>query len=292
MKTDNAAHASVYEQITERMVALLEKGNIPWRKPWNVQTGLPRNLVTKKPYRGINLFLLHAMQYESPFWLTYRQATELGGYARKGEKACRVVFWKRLELEDELTGEADKIPLLRFYYVFNVAQCDGLKNVSVETPVNAPAKPEAIVATMPQRPDIRHGMALACYSPRTDTVSMPDRARFEKPEAYYGTLFHELIHSTGHPTRLNRSTLTESAGFGSNPYCREELIAEMGAAFLCGHAGISKTILENSAAYIQNWLEQLRNDKRLIVQAAAQAQKAADFILAVKHEETAEKNCQ
>jgi antirestriction protein ArdC len=273
MKTDN--HASVYEQVTERMIALLEKGNVPWRKPWNVQTGLPRNFVSKKPYRGINSFLLHAMQYESPYWLTYRQATELGGYVRKGEKACRVVFWKRLEIENEQTGEADKIPLLRFYYVFNVAQCDGLKNVSApETPTTAPAKPEAIIEAMPQCPDIKHGMAQASYSPSADTVFMPNRQQFEKPEGYYATLFHELIHSTGHSLRLNRPTVTESAGFGSNPYCREELIAEMGAAFL-----------ENSAAYIQNWLEQLKNDKRLIVQAAAQAQRATDFILGVKHEE-------
>ncbi|MGH7953159.1 MAG: ArdC family protein [Limisphaerales bacterium] len=285
MKTDN--HASVYEQVTERMIALLEKGNVPWRKPWSVQTGLPRNLISKKPYRGINLFLLHSMQYESPFWLTYRQANELGGYVRKGEKACRVVFWKLREIEDEQTGEADKIPLLRFYYVFNIAQCDGLKNVpAVEPPMDAPAMPEAIVATMPQRPPIKHGMALASYSPSADIVSMPNRERFEKQEGYYATLFHELIHSTGHAIRLNRSTLIESAGFGSNPYCREELIAEMGAAFLCGHAGIGETVLENSAAYVQNWLEQLKNDKRLIVQAAAQAQRAADFILGVKYDET------
>lgn len=287
MKNDNAARVSVYDQITERMIALLETGNVPWRKPWNVQRGLPRNFVTKKPYRGINLFLLHAMQYESPFWLTYRQATELGGYARKGEKACRVVFWKRLDVEDELTGETDKIPLLRFYYVFNLAQCDGLKNVpAADMPTDAPATPETIVEAMPQRPQIRYGMAMASYSPKADTVLMPNCQRFGKPEEYYGTLFHELIHSTGHPSRLNRTTLTESAGFGSNPYCREELIAEMGAAFLCGHAGIGETVLENSAAYVQHWLEQLRSDKRLIVQAAAQAQKAADFILGVKFEAT------
>jgi antirestriction protein ArdC len=181
----------------------------------------------------------------------------------------------------------DKIPMLRFYYVFNVAQCEGLKNVPVhaETPMDLLVKPEAIVAAMPQRPDIKHGMALACYSPSADIVSMPDQTRFEKREGYYATLFHELIHSTGHPSRLNRPTLTESAGFGSNPYCKEELVAEMGAAFLSGHAGISEIILENSAAYVQNWLEQLRNDKKLIVQAAAQAQRATDFILGVKFEE-------
>ena len=278
---------SVYDQITERIIALLEKGTVPWRKPWNAQSGFPRNLVSKKPYRGINVFLLHAMSYESPYWLTFRQAQELGGSVRKGEKACPVVFWKQLEVEDEETGETDKIPMLRFYHVFNVAQCDGLKNIPapVESPLSAPTKPEEIVAFMPKRPEIKHGMSKAFYSPAADIVAMPDRARFDDEAGYFATLFHELIHSTGHASRLNRSTITEAEGFGSNPYCKEELIAEMGAAFLCGQAGIAERTLENSAAYVQNWLEQLQNDKKLIVQAAAQAQKAADFILGTKFEE-------
>jgi antirestriction protein ArdC len=278
---------SVYDQITERIVALLEKGTVPWRKPWNAQARFPRNLVSKKPYRGVNVFLLHAMSYESPFWLTFRQAQELGGSVRQGEKACPVVFWKQLEVEDEETGETDKIPMLRFYHVFNVAQCDGLKNIPapVETPLSAPTKPEEIVAFMPKRPEIKHGMRKAFYSPAEDIVAMPDRARFEDEAGYFATLFHELIHSTGHASRLNRPTITEAEGFGSNPYCKEELIAEMGAAFLCGQAGIAERTLENSAAYVQNWLEQLHSDKKLIVQAAAQAQKAADFILGTKFEE-------
>lgn len=279
-------NSNIYDQITERIISLLEKGTVPWRKPWTAQTGMPRNLISKKPYRGINAFLLHAMQYESPFWLTYRQAAELGGHVRKGEKSCPVVFWKQLEIEDKDTGEKDKIPMLRFYYAFNVAQCEGLKNApapAAETPVS---RPEGIIEAMPQRPEIKHGMALAAYSPSTDTVLMPDRARFEKDSGYFSTLFHELVHCTGHATRLNRSTLTESAGFGSNPYCKEELVAEMGAAFLCGQAGIGETVLENSAAYVQNWLENLQNDRKLIVQAAALAQRAADFILGTKFDET------
>jgi antirestriction protein ArdC len=278
-------NTNIYDQVTERIIALLEKGTIPWRKPWTVQTGLPRNFISKKAYRGINTFLLHSMQYESPFWLTYRQALELGGHVRKGEKSCPVVFWKRLELEDKVTGETEKIPMLRFYYVFNVAQCEGLKNAPLPTVETPATKPEEIIEAMPQRPEIKHGKALACYSPNADTVSMPDRARFDKDAGYFATLFHELVHSTGHPSRLNRLTLIESAGFGSDPYCKEELVAEMGAAFLCGLAGIGETILENTAAYIQNWLEQLKNDRKLIVQAAAQAQKATDFILNVKHPE-------
>ncbi len=280
-------NAHVYEQITERIVTLLAQGTVPWHKPWKARTGLPRNFVTKNPYRGINVFLLLAMSYESPFWLTFRQVLQLGGTVRKGEKSCPVVFWKQTIFEDKKSGEQQKKRMLRFYHVFNVAQCDGLKTSAepVEKYVNGFIKPDEIVAQMPQRPDIKHGMTRAFYSPREDCVSMPARERFERAEAYYATLFHELIHATGHESRLNRATLTEKAGFGSNPYCKEELIAEMGAAFLCGQAEIVERTIDNSAAYLDGWLEQLRNDKTLIVQAAAQAQKAADFILGRKSHE-------
>lgn len=273
--------AHVYEQITERIIALLSQGTVPWHKPWKARTGLPRNFVTKKPYRGINVFLLLAMSYESPFWLTFGQALQLGGSVRKGEKSCPVVFWKQTTVDDKESGEPQKIPLLRYYHVFNLAQCDGLKigTEPMETSVNGIIKPEEIVAHMPQRPEIKYGMVRAFYSPREDCVGLPMRERFEQAEAYYATLFHELIHATGHESRLNRATLTEKSGFGSNPYCKEELIAEMGAAFLCGHAEIAERTIDNSAAYLSGWLEQLRNDRTLIVQAAAQAQKAADFIL-------------
>jgi antirestriction protein ArdC len=270
----------VYERITDRIVALLTQGTVPWHKPWKATTGLPRNLVSKKPYRGINAFLLLAMSYESPFWLTFRQAAALGGSVRKGEKACPVVFWKQLKIADKETDETKRIPLLRYYHVFNVAQCDGLKvNPAVAPACHAGTKPETIVANMPQPPVVKHGMTRASYSLHEDRVAMPDRERFASDAEYFSTLFHELVHSTGHEKRLNRATILESKGFGSDPYCREELVAEMGAAFLCGEAEIAERVVENSAAYIQNWLTQLKNDKTLIVQAAAQAQKAADFIL-------------
>jgi antirestriction protein ArdC len=271
----------IYDQITERIITLLTQGAVPWQKPWKAKTGLPRNFVSQKSYRGINVFLLLAMSYESPFWLTFRQALQLGGSVRKGEKSCPVIFWKQTTFDDKESGEAKKIPLLRFYHVFNIAQCDGLKIVSepVEQVVNGIIKPDEIVEHMPQRPEIKHGMTRAFYSPREDCVGLPVRERFERAEGYYATLFHELIHATGHDSRLNRATITEKAGFGSNPYCKEELIAEIGAAFLCGYAEIAERTIENSAAYLHGWLEQLRNDKTLIVQAAAQAQKAADFIL-------------
>lgn len=282
-------NARVYDQITERIIALLEQGTVPWHKPWKAQTGLPRNLVSQKPYRGINVFLLIAAGYESPFWLTFRQAIQLGGAVRKGEKACPIVFWKQLAVEDEERKEPRNIPLLRFYHVFNVAQCDGIEPATPEkeTLPNGITKPVEIVANMPQPPLIKHGMTRAFYAPREDYVGMPMRERCGNEDEYYSTLFHELVHSTGHASRLNRVTLTESAGFGSNPYCKEELVAELGAAFLCGQAEIAERTINNSAAYLQGWLEQLRNDRTLIVQAAAQAQKAADFILGQSPDEQA-----
>jgi antirestriction protein ArdC len=269
-----------YDRITERIVALLEQGTVPWHKPWQVQTGMPRNLVTQKPYRGINTFLLMAMGYESPHWLTVRQANQLGGKIKKGEKACPVVFWKPMEVTDKESGEMEKIPFLRLYHVFNVAQCEGLKNMpTTDETAFAVRIPAEIVAGMPQPPAVKHGMTEAFYSPSNDTVGMPERKRFETEDGYHASLFHELVHSTGHEKRLKRLSITERNGFGSDPYCKEELIAELGSAYLCGQAGIMERTIDNSAAYLEGWLKQLKNDRTLIVYAAAQAQKAADFIL-------------
>jgi len=284
---------NAYDRITERITVLLERGTVPWHKPWNAATSTPRNLVTKKPYRGINVFLLVSMGYESPFWLTFRQAVRLGGSVKQGEKSCPVVFWKRTPFEDEETGEKREVPLLRFYHVFNVSQCEGLGSdaspaiTEVERNDCAGKKPAEIVAAMPQRPAIRHGMTQASYSPCEDIVGMPALERFDSADHYYAALFHELVHSTGHETRLNRATLNENTGYGSDPYCKEELVAEMGAAFLCAEAEITERTIDNSAAYVKSWLERLRADKKLIVQAAAQAQKAADFILNRRLEESA-----
>jgi antirestriction protein ArdC len=267
-----------YERITERIVTLLEQGTVPWHKPWKVNTGLPRNLISKKPYRGINVFLLMAMSYESPHWLTFRQAIQLGGNVKKGEKACPVVFWKKMEIEDKKSGEPQKKPLLRLYHVFNAAQCEGLKDAPEEIPMPV-TKPAEIVAKMPQPPVVKHGMAQAFYSPTDDCVGMPEPERFESEASYFAALFHELVHATGHEKRLKRASITERNGYGSDPYCKEELIAELGSAFLCGYADIVDRTIDNSAAYLEGWLKQFQNDRTLIVYAAAQAQKAADFIL-------------
>ena len=277
----NSMNNQVYNSITNRIISLLEQGTVPWHKPWKVTTSWPRNYVTRKPYRGVNVFLLTALSYESPFWLTLHQVYELGGSVRTGEKSCSILFWRQKRILDEETGEERNVPLLRLYHVFNVAQCDGINEapVSMKTEPIVVTKPAEILERMPTRPKIKHGVTHSFYSPQEDCVSLPLQKRFGKEEEYYSTLFHELVHSTGHESRLRRATLTEKAGFGTNLYCKEELIAEMGAAFLCAQAEIVERTINNSAAYIKGWLEQLKGDKTLIVQAAAQAQRAADFIL-------------
>jgi antirestriction protein ArdC len=282
----------VYEQITQRITDLLEAGTVPWRKPWKVKTAWPINLVSKKQYRGINVLLLLAMNYESPFWLTFPQAHQLGGFVRKGEKACPVVFWKNLKAaakdESETVEPMDEKKshfVARLYHVFNSTQCDGLKNIpTLPERLGTITEPIQILQNMPNHPVIKHGMRSAFYSPSEDVIGMPTLTTFLSEEEYWSALFHELTHSTGAESRLNRPSLTASAGFGSNPYCKEELIAEMGSSFLCGHAGIANATLNNSAAYLKAWLEKLRKDKTLIVSAAAQAQAATDYILGAKHE--------
>jgi antirestriction protein ArdC len=282
--------SEVYSIITERIIALLEQGTVPWQKPWNGGEQAPQNLVTRKPYRGVNVFLLNAAHYASPFWLTFKQAQELGGHVRKGEKAFPVVFWKWLEVEND-NGSKERVPFLRYYSVFNVAQCEGIEGhvpSSSETKrEHAPAEAaECIVQGMPKRPEIKLGQSQAFYSPGTDFVGMPDPDQFRSSEDYYSVLFHELTHSTGHESRLNRKGVAGSDGqwsaFGSGSYAKEELVAEMGAAFLCGQAGIVERTIDNSAAYLASWLARLKDDPKLVVQAAAQAQKAADFILSVR----------
>lgn len=284
-----------YEVITNNIIEQLEKGTVPWHKPWNGAGNTPKSLATKKPYRGINVFILSMAGYMNPFWLTYRQAKALGGQVKKGEHGKQVVFWKLLRkvVEDEKTGERVKktIPLLRYYTVFNVEQCDGLDLSKVPdlAPVedfehNPIEAAESIVSNMPGRPPIRHKENSAFYSPAGDYVNMPKPERFKHTAEYYSTLFHELTHSTGHTSRCNRPGVTNPTSFGSHQYSKEELCAEMGAAFLCGEAGIISDTFDNSAAYIKSWLSALKDDKKLVIHAAAQAQKAADYILDRKPE--------
>jgi len=270
-----------YQVITDRILALLEQGTVPWRQPWDSTTGLPRNLFSQRPYRGINVWLLTAMGYASPFWATFHQVKEAGGSIRKGEHGVPVVFWKVYDHEDPDTGDQEKRFVLRQYTVFNTTQFDGVAVPEIPvtphrfTPIERCAQ---LVDAMPHRPTILEGHQRAFYKPATDTLHMPSPACFHCPEAYYTILFHELTHAVGHPSRLNRKTLTDLCLFGSPTYAKEELVAEMGAAYLGGVCGIANATIANSAAYLQSWIQVLRHDATLLVQAAAQAQRAADYI--------------
>jgi antirestriction protein ArdC len=278
---DTLPHTTPYERITTRILALLEQGTVPWHRPWDSTMGMPRNLFSQRAYKGINVWLLTAMGSTSPFWATFQQVTAAGGRVRKGEHGVPVVFWNIYAHEDPETGEAEKRFVLRQYTVFNATQVDGVAIPAITalahrfTPIERCAH---LVNTMPQRPTILHGHQRACYTPTTDTLQLPHPACFHSPEAYYTTVFHELVHAVGHRTRLNRPTLMDPCRFGDPTYAKEELVAEMGAAYLGGVCGIANATLEHSAAYLQSWMAVLRHDATLLVHAAAQAQKAAEYI--------------
>ena len=280
----------VYASVTARIMDALAQGVVPWHKPWDGRQGRPRNLVSGSAYRGVNVWVLMAAG-GSPFWLTYRQAQKIGGHVKKGERGVEVVFWKWVEKRPEADAANDAKPerfaVARSFTVFNATQCElpeaWRKRAEIKAPeVDAAQKIlscEQIVEQMPNRPEIVHAGVRAFYRPSADRVTMPKPERFAAPELYYSTLFHELTHATGHPNRLNRPTLVDMVAFGDTNYSKEELCAEMGAAFLCGVAGIENRTCDDSASYIQGWLRKLQDDTKLLVHAAAQAQRAADCIL-------------
>ncbi len=274
---------SVYEIVTEKIIKQLESGVAPWRKPWTCQT--PANLITQKEYRGLNVFTLASQGFPSRFWLTFNQSTKLGGKIRKCEKSSPVIFWNVGDEQETTTPEGRKESsrpfLLRYYSVFNFSQTEGIDipaSLLQETRTNNPIEAcEQIVSNMPNPPAFQQSDR-AWYSPSSDVVGMPARSLFHSSEEFYATEFHELAHSTGHPKRLHRENFDNPAHFGSESYSKEELIAEMTAAMLCGIAGIEQNTLGNSAAYLKTWIARLKSDSRLLVSAASQAQKAADFI--------------
>jgi antirestriction protein ArdC len=296
---------TVYEIVTQRIIEKLEQGVIPWRKPWR-SPGRPANAISRRPYTGVNFFLLASSRFALPFWLTWNQAKELGGSIREGERSEIVVFWKAYYRDDRAGTETEEHDpddaaspessgakrrcVLRFYRIWNVEQVELPETVrarfQVETRAIDPiAEAERIIAEMPNSPAVEYRGSLAFYRPSTDTVVLPPRETFVSPEGFYQSIYHELLHSSGHRKRLARPGITESIHFGSERYSREELISELGAAFLCAAAGIDNATLDDQAAYLKGWLDALKADKRAIVQAAAQAQQAADYILSVQHTE-------
>src|SRR6266852_5678626 len=280
---ESPSRQNVYEIVAEQIIRQLEQGVAPWHKPW--RTDPPCNLISGKPYRGINTFLLATQGYGSRFWLTFNQANKLGGHIRKGEKSSIVTFWNVGEektVRDADGRERKSRPfLLRYYRVFNVEQTEciadklGLGNATPR--VASIEQCESIVAGMPNPPVMQQD-ARAWYRPSTDTVGMPSRSLFNSAEEYYSTLFHELAHSTGHASRVGREGIEQLNTFGSESYSKEELVAEMGAAMLCGVTGIAQATIQNSASYLKCWIDRLRSESKLLVSAASQAQKACDYI--------------
>lgn len=299
----------VYQAVTDKIIAALEAGVVPWRKPWkNVGEGTQRNVTSKRPYRGVNQLLLGMSQFDSPWWITFKAAAELGARV-KPEQAKKnggigpelVVYWNRIKCRActdgdgnvkvakcERCGNRRSFFILRFFTVWNVEQIDGLPDGLVPPPIELPDDYDPVDAcdelltpyAAPVGPSVAHRGDRAFYRPATDAVTMPHSGQFETSADYYSTLFHELVHSTGHESRHARPELCElKSTFGSEPYAKEELVAEVGASMLCALAGVSTPELdENAAAYIGSWLSKFQGDKKLIVSASAQAQRAVDLI--------------
>lgn len=295
----------IYAEVTSKIVAQLKQGVAPWVRPWSTspvhagQRGRmqPHNVVSNRSYHGINAVLLTmvGMQYPSGAWATYKQIKERGGQVRRGEKATQVVYFGKLEVQDKREnaqpGDTRKIMLLRYFSVFNVAQADwpegkgpfrAVASDDVSGDDGIPDCEETIAAT---GANIRHGGDTACYIPSVDAINMPRKKSFVDKGAYYSTAFHELTHWTGHASRCDRKL---NNSFGNPEYAFEELVAELGSAFLCAVHGVDGTL--RHAEYLGHWLKALQDDDTAIFKAAALAQKAADFIRpeVVAEEEEAE----
>lgn len=269
----------IYQEITNRMIAEMEKGIIPWEKPW-MASGAAISHTTGKPYSLLNQMLLG----KAGEWLTFKQVNAEGGYVRKGEKSRMVVFWKWLDKENEETGEITQVPYLRYYNVFHISQCENITAKHMQSNPNlarADETAEAIITEYVKREGVKleHEQGdRAFYQPAADRIVLPLLAQFKESAEYYSTCFHECVHSTGHAKRLAR--LDGTAFFGSESYSKEELVAEIGSAALVHHCGLeTSNSFHNSAAYVQNWLSVLKDDKRFIVSAASKADKAVNYIL-------------
>ena len=276
----------IYAAVTDRIIQQMEQGCVPWTKPWTGVQNAAISGTTGKPYSLLNQMLLNK---SGPYY-TFNQIQKLGGTVRKGERAAFVVFWKQIPVkeQDSQTGviKESLVPMLRYYKVFHIDQCEGISAKHTKTlhmPDGAEAIEEAqeIIYGYLERENVKllHQEGdKAFYRPSTDEVVLPIRKQFMSTAEYYSTVFHELTHSTGHASRLNR--LTQAAFFGSEDYSKEELVAEIGAAALVNHVGLeTSNSIRNSAAYIQNWLKVLRDDKRFIVSASGRAEKAVNLIL-------------
>lgn len=275
----------IYTAVTNSIIAALEQGVPPWIRPWRSGAGVPSNMVTGKPYRGINVIMLNVAalcgKYTDSRWLTFKQANEIGARIRKGEHGTQIVFYQLRKKKDGTSSEADAetakrgIPIMKCFTVFNASQLESLPEHFVQLSGQAWEPIECAEQLLNQSGAvIRHGGQRAYYLPTDDTIQLPPVALFSQSDDYYSTALHELCHWTGHQSRLNR---VQGRVNGKESYAFEELVAEIGAAFLCAHCGLPARL--EHASYIDSWLDALRRDKRLIFVASSGAQKAVDFVL-------------
>ena len=274
------------QEITDKLVALIESGQLPWRKPWTDSQGvgvMPSNAISGKDYSGINVVLLWMSEFTDNRWLTFKQAQDLGGNVMKGEKSEFITFYKQCSKEttnNDGTKEKSNYSMLKFYSVFNIEQCEGLNMDKVKgsapTPLVEPveAKSVALDVALACGAEVRHGGNTACFIPSADLIKMPNYEQFGDGTDYANTLLHELTHWTGHNTRLDR---LKAKRHGDSAYAFEELIAELGSAFLAAEYGVELRDIEH-ASYLQSWLKALKNDSKFIFQAAAAASKAQKLI--------------
>ena len=291
----------IYSRITNRIIADLDAGTLTWQKPW--QTGHAAGSISRPlrasgiPYQGINVIILWASALEkgfvNPLWLTYKQAHELGGQVRKSEKGSLVVYANKLTITDtDENGETEEkqIPFMKGYTVFNAEQVDGLPKHFYTKPEPRPTETEGMEAALDTffintKAIIRHGGDRAYYAPAADHVQMPLSTAFRDAESYHATLAHEMTHWTSHATRLNREFGCKR--WGDAGYAMEELVAEIGAAFLCADLGLTPELRPDHAAYIASWLSVLKQDKRAIFTAASHAQRAVDHLHSYQPQEQA-----
>jgi len=278
----------IYEMVTNLIIERLEKGVIPWQMPWKAEVRLPQNMVYRKVYRGFNFWLLLTVadKFGSPYFLTFNQVKELCGHVMKGEKGFPVVFWKVLEKEEK-DGSIDQVPFLRYYTVFNLKQTEGIDESKIpaseayDHDFDPIAQAAQLIECWTDCPEIRFDQSHAFYSPSGDYIGMPNPRTFFKDEQFHNVLFHECIHGAGHSSRTGRHDKFPDYEFGSheNCYALEELVAEMGAAYLCHLTGIQNSTIDNSAAYIKSWISKFKEDKKMLLIASSMAQKAVDYIL-------------
>lgn len=266
----SSVRKEIYAQVTEKLIEKLSQGTIPWRKSWEV--GLPTNLQSKQTYNGINFINLCMNEYPSPYYVTYLQCKERGGYVKKGEKGSWVIYWELKEIPSNNDEVVKRVPFIKRSIVFNLAQTSLYYENDEERKI---IQCEEVIKGMELRPNIRHNTLRAYYSQLEDYISLPPVHSFTSEAEYYSTLMHELIHWTGHTSRLNR----KSSVSNEELYSFEELIAEIGNAYLCALTGIAPKTLDNQAAYIQGWLKLSESDEDVFMKAAIEAQRAVNFIV-------------